>query len=388
MKEIKQIKIFISCPEDIIDELSSIQLITEEINKTSGKQNSYNLELLNWKTDTYTQVGTDAQEVITHQLESEYDILVGLLWQKIGTPTKRDKSGTIEEINRAISNEEKEQLIYFKTTPPDNLNLINPDQLTKINSFKKELSSKGVLYKEFISTRNFESLFRINLTNLIIEQVLAPKKRLAETKPSKTNEDKYSSITDLITEVEDKDEDTLGLDIFNLVEETTSYLNMISASLSSMTNSLKDLTTNLTKRTGELRKFIKIKDDRLRISKVKTVANLLANELDEFNNRINNELPVFSENFTSVGHAYSKVMLAASSYDYGDTSGIKESAIKFRDSVEDSTESCATLLRAVMKWPPVNPKFNKSKRETELTLKNLTKEMLEGLILLNEAIKN
>lgn len=388
MKEIKQIKIFISCPGDIIDELSSIQLIIEEINKTSGKQNLYNLELLNWKTDTYTQVGTDAQEVITNQLESEYDILVGLLWQKIGTPTKREKSGTIEEINRAISNDEKEQLIYFKTTPPDNLNLIDPDQLSKINSFKKELSSKGVLYKEFISTINFESLFRINLTNLIIEQVLAPKKRLAETKPSKTNEDKYSSITDLITEVENKDEDTLGLDIFNLVEETTSYLNMISASLSSMTNSLKDLTTNLTKRTEELRKFIKIKDDRLRISKVKTVANLLANELDEFNNRINNELPVFSENFTAVGHAYSKVMLAASSYDYEDTSGIKESAIKFRDSVEDSTEGCATLLRAVMKWPPVNPKFNKSKRETELTLKNLTKEMLEGLILLNEAIKN
>ncbi len=386
MKTVKQIKIFIAHPEDIVDELSSIQLITDEINKTSGKQNSYHLDLLNWKTDTYTQVGTDAEEVILNQLEGEYDILVGLLWRIIGTPTKRDKSGTIEEINRSVSNKEKERLIYFKTTPPDNLNKIDIDQLSKINSFKKELSLKGVLYKEFNTITSFESQFRINLSNMIVDQFINIEKESTEIIVNTSNDEKYSSITNLINEVENKDESALEVDIVEVTLKSTSSLDKITASIESITISLTDLGTNITKRTKELNKFNNIKDNRLRISKVSTTANLLANELDEFNNHINNELPNFSKNFVAVGKTYSNIVLAASAYDSEVAIGMKETAITFRDAVEISNEGCANLLREIMKWPPVNLKFNKSKRETELTLKNLTKEMLEGLILLNEAV--
>ena len=387
MKAIQQIKIFISCPSDIIDELNSIEIVVQEINKTSGKQNGYSLELLNWETDTYTQIGDDPQDVINTQIESEYDILVGLLWQKVGTPTKRDKSGTIEEINRAIENKEKEQLIYFKTTPPENLNLIDLDQLSKINEFKKELTSKGVLYKEFNTTKKFESLFRINLTNLIIEKILGAKDFKNIVQKNSKSDDKYESITSLISEVENKDQNLVDIDIFQLVEETTSYLNSVTYSLSSMTTSLNDLANNLSVRTNELNRFIKIKDNRLRFNKVKTIVNLLAKELDEFNHRIQNEIPNFSENLISVGNTYSKVILAASSYDNEDTSGLRQPAIEFRDSIEEATKSCADLLREILKLPPVNSKFNRSKRETEITLKNLTREMLDGLLLLNEAFK-
>ena len=387
MKEIKQIKIFISCPGDIVDELSSIRLVIEEINKTAGKQNLYSLELLNWKTDTYTQIGDDAQDVINKQIEPEYDILVGLMWQKVGTPTKRDKSGTIEEINRAIASKEKEFLIYFKTTPPENLNLINLDHLSVINQYKKELSDEGVLYKEFNSPATFESLFRINLTNLIIDKLLAPKGSINISEVS-TKPNKYVAITNLISEVETKNEDVIDIDIFVLVEETMSYLNSVTSSLSSMTVASTDFTANLQIRTNELNRFNKIKDDKLRINKVKTIVNLLAKELDEYNNRIQNELPTFSENFISVGNTYSKVMLVASIYDNEDTSGLRQSAMEFRDSVNKAMEACANLIREIMKWPPVTSKFNKSKRETEITLKNLIKEMLDGLSLLDEAINN
>lgn len=175
MRRINQIKIFISYPGDIEDELNSIEQIVHEINKTTGEQNKFNLELLNWKSDTYTQIGEDVQDVINKQIDPQYDILIGLLWQKVGTPTKRDKSGTIEEINRAISNNDVEQLIYFKTTPPENLDQIDIDQLLKIRQFKNDLTTKGVLYKEFNSIKKFESIFRINLTNLIIDKIITSK---------------------------------------------------------------------------------------------------------------------------------------------------------------------------------------------------------------------
>lgn len=131
MNEVKKIKIFISCPGDIVSELDSIELVVNDLNKTIGRHQSYMLEMLNWKTDTYSQIGVDPQDVINNQMDDRYDILVGIMWLRLGTPTKRDKSGTVEEINRALRSKEKEQLIYFKTEPPLDLTKINPEELQK-----------------------------------------------------------------------------------------------------------------------------------------------------------------------------------------------------------------------------------------------------------------
>lgn len=98
METINKIKLFISCPGDITNEIDSIKMIVKNINKTSGQQNHFLIETVHWDEDTYTEIGNDGQEIINRQID--YDILVGLMWLRIGTPTKRDKSGTIEEINR------------------------------------------------------------------------------------------------------------------------------------------------------------------------------------------------------------------------------------------------------------------------------------------------
>jgi hypothetical protein len=334
MKQIKEIKLFVSCPGDISDELDSVRLVVDEINKTIGEQNSYVLKLLNWKTDTYTQIGSDAQEVINNEIESQYDILVGLVWLRLGTPTKRDKSGTVEEINRALKNKEKEQLIYDK------------------------LSNKDI-------SKNIESR---NLLDIV--------------------KDKYSHITSLIAEVENVDEKIIEPDIFNSVEVAELHLNLVTSSLNSMSESMNDWTVKMESRTKEMNKVNNIKDQRLKLSKQKTIVNLLAAELLDFNNRIKNELPIFSDNFRKVGSSYSNVLLIAKSYNTDEVEGIQESAKGLLKSSENSLESLATLLRTIMDLPPLNFKFNQAKRETEITIKDLTLETMEGIKLLNEALKN
>lgn len=395
MKGINLIKILISCPGDVNNELNSIKLIIDEINKSIGKQSSFAIHTLNWKSDTYTQIGDDAQEVINNQVEDEYDILLGIIWKKIGTPTKRDRSGTIEEINRALDLS-KELLLYFNISAPDNLSMIDTSELEKVNAFKRELSDKGVLYKEYDSIRNFESLFRVNLINLISDRFLntslqdssestkVPKKNI-----KKDHDSKYSEIIDLISEVENKDNGTNELDLFEIFDEFNSNLSSGTTSLNTLTISLSDLTENLNKRTEEINKINIIKDDRLRMSKIRIVANHLSEELNEFNNRINDELPSFSTYLTNISLTYSKILLIFSSYDNDENvASMKESALNLRDSMKESVESVAGMLRVIITWPLVNSKFNNSKRETELTLKNLTKEMLNGLILFDAALEN
>lgn len=377
MKEIKQIKLFIACPNDIIDEKKRIKLITEEINKTSGKQNSFSLELLNWDMDTYTQIGSDAQDVINLQIDNQYDILIGILWKKIGTPTKRGKSGTIEEINRAISNIEKEQLIFFKTTSVP-INEIDTEQLSKVNTYKKELSQRGVLYKEYSSSEIFEQLIRINLTNLIIDQLLNSKNEL----PIYNKSDKYNDIINLITEVENKDIITLDIDILKLTDEFVTNTNAVGNSVGTITKLLNILSEDFKTSTTELNRIAHIKDNKLRLSRTYNIANNLAAQLNTFNENTNNELPKFSENLISMGKLYSEIILASSHYNFAKEADLKSNGQIFRDALHEAVEGCASVLKEIMKWPLVNSNLNNRQRETEITLKDLTKEMLEGLMLL------
>lgn len=395
MDNINKIRLFVSCPSDIKDEIDSIKVIIDKINKTHGNQNSYIIEVLNWNIDTYTQIGEDGQDVINKQLEDKYDILVGLMWLKVGTPTKRDKSGTIEEINRSLLISDKHQLIYFKTEPPDDLNEIDLKEYAQVKEFKENLKSKGVLYKEYKSIKSFDSLFGIHLPNLIFDKILPSSikgRELPElsefdvTKESNENEKKYSRIVELINKVRNKDKDEIDLDIFSATEKSSSYLRVVTSSITSIGNSMDEWTKNMEKRTLEMTQINNIKDDRLRIAKQKTVINLFAQEILEFNNKIQNELPSFSDNFRQVGPSYSEVFLIANKFKGEETKSLMESALELRNNVESSLESLAILLETTMSFPPLNLNFNKARRELELSLNDLMSETLEGLKLLDDAL--
>ncbi len=388
MKDIKQINLFISCPGDIKDEINSIEVIVKEINKTFGEISNFKIQIVHWNEDTYTDIGEDGQEIINNQID--YDILIGILWMKLGTPTKRDKSGTVEEINRAVKNPKKQQLIYFKTATPNNLNLINTSELNDIMLFKKELSNK-LLYKEFESIEKFETLFRLNLSSLIKDKFIGEQKSDENsTEISLPNKDvKYQNIVSLINEIESSTKgDFEGLDIFEINENGYDCFDKITNNLTTLTGYLNKLTVNLNNGTEEINKANNIKDTRLKLSRAKKVVNLLSNELDEFNDEINSELPNFSKNLKEVGKTTSDIFLTLRSYSEADEYNIESNTIAFRDSMENAMNSTAEMLKEVMKWPPINLKFNTSKRNTEVTLKDLTKELMFGLTLIDEALES
>ncbi|TYB73199.1 hypothetical protein [Bizionia myxarmorum] len=388
MKEIKQINLFISCPGDIKDELNSIEVIVKEFNKTFGKISSFSIQIVHWNEDTYTDVGEDGQEIINNQID--YDILIGILWMKLGTPTKRDKSGTVEEINRAIKNPEKQQLIYFKTATPNNLNAINTSELDDVMLFKKELSNK-LLYKEFESIEKFETLFRLNLSSLIKDKFI-DKQELNQSSteiilPKK--DVKYQNIVSLIDEIENSTKGNFGdIDIFEINKNGYECFDKITLNLTKMTEYLEKLTTNLNKGTEEINQANNIKDTRLKLSRAKKVVNRLSKELDDFNDEINSELPDFSENLKEVGKVTSDIFLTLKSYSGIDEYDIESNTIAFRDSMEYAMNSTAEMLKEIMNWPPINLKFNTSKRNTEVTLKDLTKEIMFGLTLIDETLDN
>lgn len=165
----KLFKIFLASPGDTNAERLAAEEVVEEINKSIGSRDNFILELLKWENDTYPSVGEDGQDVINKQIGSDYQIFVGIMWKKFGSPTKRAGSGTEEEFNlaydRYISKKDIQIMFYFNSCPiPQDADLL---QFKKVKNFKKNIEDLGAYHKPFDSTKDFEKSLRMDLTRYV-----------------------------------------------------------------------------------------------------------------------------------------------------------------------------------------------------------------------------
>lgn len=172
MKQISELRIFLASPGDVQVERTIVQEVLSELNITYGTPNGINLKLVNWEDYSYPSIGEDPQDLINSQLPFDYDVFLVLFWTRIGTPTNRSKSGTIEELEIALKKKENGEDIeimgYFKTEAPASLNEIT-EQYFEVKKLQADFG-KNSLYKEFASTDKFKDIFRINFTNYLNEK--------------------------------------------------------------------------------------------------------------------------------------------------------------------------------------------------------------------------
>lgn len=98
--------------------------------------------------------GYDTQEILNEQFVRDSDMLISTLWTKIGNPTYKSASGTIEEIEEFI-HQSKPVLIYFSNRElPNDVDL---EGLKKLRKFKDEYIKKGIfsVYKDLSELEKF-----------------------------------------------------------------------------------------------------------------------------------------------------------------------------------------------------------------------------------------
>jgi len=103
MIDVKIFKAFVASPSETQNERDVAEKVVDEINQTLGDFHKFRIELLRWEKDTYPDFGADGQDVINRQIGLDYDIFIGVMWKRFGTPTNRAESGTEEEFERAYS---------------------------------------------------------------------------------------------------------------------------------------------------------------------------------------------------------------------------------------------------------------------------------------------
>lgn len=178
-----KLKIFVASPSDVSEERDIVSVVVQELRRTIGDIRNVNLETIRWETHSWPDIGEDTQDVINNQI-GEYDVFVGIMWKRFGTPTKRAESGTGEEFERAYEFFKKYKrpkiMFYFRKTPfyPENEDELA--QIRKVLRFRKKLSDLGVLFWEYQRPLDFERDVREHLIRQVFELTEKPKEETEE----------------------------------------------------------------------------------------------------------------------------------------------------------------------------------------------------------------
>lgn len=115
--------VFLASPTDVSAERQHVHDIADELNRTVARASGANLEVISWEHDTYPSIGDDPQAIVNHQIAQmeTFDLFVGIMWNRIGSPTSRAESGTVEEFKLAEEARQKhgnpDIWFYFSTAP-------------------------------------------------------------------------------------------------------------------------------------------------------------------------------------------------------------------------------------------------------------------------------
>src|SRR5579864_3706258 len=135
-------RVLIASPSDMAEERQAATEAVNEWNAQHAAAESIVLLPVKWETHATPKSGARPQEAINRQLVSGSDILVGMFWTKIGTPTGVAESGTVEEIDQFVA-AGKPALLYFSSRPIDP-NKIDLKQHRKLKVFKSATYKKAL----------------------------------------------------------------------------------------------------------------------------------------------------------------------------------------------------------------------------------------------------
>ena len=154
----------IASPGDVKEERIAAFEIILRWNEVNGLSKGIVLLPIGWETSsaplihaTKEGIIPEPQEVINAQVLAKADLLVALFWNRLGTPTRKEQSGTVEEIKKHIE-AGKPVMLYFSDAAI-NPSRIDSKQKQKVDRFKSECQKQKYFYGNFDSESDFRNKF-------------------------------------------------------------------------------------------------------------------------------------------------------------------------------------------------------------------------------------
>ncbi|MGS1014569.1 DUF4062 domain-containing protein [Rhodanobacter sp. UC4450_H17] len=133
----------IASPGDVAEERDVIRGVIHDWNDVNAEHTNTLLSAVGWDTHSSPELGARAQDLINTRVLKNCDLLIGVFWTRLGTPTGNSPSGTVEEIEEHIQ-VGKPAMIYFSSKPvaPES---IDSAQYAKVKEFQSKLKDRGII---------------------------------------------------------------------------------------------------------------------------------------------------------------------------------------------------------------------------------------------------
>lgn len=380
------VSVFVASPGDLKDERASLEEIIREFNQTQSRERGFRFELVRWETNAYPGVGQDAQDVINKQIPNDYDVFIGIMWHRFGTPTGRADSGTIEEFEQAKKRHDDDPksvqiMFYFKDAPlpPSH---IDPQQLAKVAAFRKALGEEGTFYWTFNDLRDFERLLRIH----VIRQAQTWHRKLTTVntrKPEPQPDRQVATRSEAVI-----DEEDLGLlDLAEVFEERFGELARITER---MTSESKEFGERISAHTRDINQLAVGSEGAIDPRAAKRLLAKQARDMDQFASRLEAEIPHFGRNLNEGMDALIQAVKMMDEFE-----GTLEEKSQLQALLSATVQSCKTLAEtevstqqlreALAELPRMTTTLNRSKRRTVSVLDRLLEEYRTAQRLATEA---
>ena len=175
--------VMIASPSDIQKERKVVREILAEWNNINAEKRNIVLMPIGWETHSTPETGGHPQDILNGQILERSDLLVGLFWTRVGTPTENYVSGSIEEINKHV-NAGKPAMLYFSDQPAEP-SRVDPEQYRRLQEFKDRWKALALL-GECADPSDFREKFNRHLQIKLnddpyFQRSLMPSRRVAGT---------------------------------------------------------------------------------------------------------------------------------------------------------------------------------------------------------------
>lgn len=377
------LQVFVASPTDVQPERDALEEVVRELNKTIGGPLAIRLELIRWETDSYPSLGSDPQAVLSEQLPSDFDIFLGILWQRFGTQTPRAASGTQEEFEQAhqrfISDPDSVAVMfYFKKAPVDPFN-VDLSQLELVRQFRDSLKREGIV-GTFETLDEFRSHVRIHLTRLL--NAWSSSGKLGNRAFAEMGREEADGRTPEQS-VEEEDEEGF-LDLIERTEESMAAATDVATRLAAQIERLGDSAKEVGRELRDLGEA----DTTDKRKAAKRLLNQMAERMTHFATAIRSETPILGDSFGRGVRALQDASLLIGDFQ-GDPTEVLESSLEnlrsLRETLASTGNSMANLRQTISGQPRLTTRFNKAKRSAVVALDALGKELSAEQQLLREA---
>lgn len=146
------IEVMIASPSDVIEGREVARGVCNEWNIVNARARRVHLVPVGWETHSSPDLSGRAQAIINDRVLAHCDLLVGIFWTKLGTPTGQSTSGTVEEIEEHMR-AGKPVMLYFSEQPVV-LDTVAPEEFARLKEFKAWAMSAGLI-QTFSSIEDF-----------------------------------------------------------------------------------------------------------------------------------------------------------------------------------------------------------------------------------------